>query len=97
MEIQNSSLELLNSLLMDAGLLMAVPLITLTQFVLTSLLTNHRSVDMHAADCQEFPEESAWNAEPAAGITHCTAGVELKRAPKAERQFRRRKAIVIER
>ncbi len=82
MDMQNGALELLNSLLTDAGLLMAVPLITLTQIALNSLLTDHRCVDM---------------AEPATGIAHRAAGVELKPPPKAERQFRRRKAIVIER
>lgn len=97
MDMQTGALELLNSLLMDAGLLMAVPLITLTQIVLNSLLTDHRCDDMQAIDFPKISEASALQAEPAIGTTRSTAGVELKRAPKTERQFRPRKAIVIER
>jgi hypothetical protein len=96
MDIQNGSLEFLNSLLIDAGLLMAVPFIALTQFVLYSLMTDRRWVDIDAVDCREFPEETALQAEPATRITHSIAGVELKRAAKADRQFRRRPAITIE-
>jgi hypothetical protein len=96
MDIQNGSLEFLNSLAIDAGLLMAVPFVALTQFVLYSLITDRPWVDLDAVDCRELPEETALQAEPAAGITHSIAGVELKRVPRVERQFRRRRAFSIE-
>lgn len=96
MGVQNDSLEFLNSLLIDAGLLMAVPFVALTQFVLYSLMTDRRWVDIDAVDCREFPEETALQAEPATRITYSIAGVELKRVPRVERQIRRRSAISIE-
>lgn len=78
MDMRNGVFQLPNSLLMEAGFLMVVPLITLTQIVLNSLLTNHRCVAMHAIDFRKFSEVNALQAEPATGITHRTAGVELK-------------------
>lgn len=94
---QNISFELLNSLLMDAGLFIAVPLIALSQLTFQSMLSVWLCGDSDTISSREWSAQTAPRTETASDITGSLNDVELKRLPAAERQFKRRSPIVIER
>lgn len=89
-------MELLNSLLIEAGLLMAIPLTALAQLAFHSLLPACFYADSDAINSRGRTEQRTREAVPARDVTYSIAGVALKRVPSTRRQFRRGSPIVIE-